>query len=84
MTRSKLSVALVLLVIVSGVARAGEPAASGPAAPAVSSTVVSLDHLQGQEVDIAPWAGDNQTRPRNAVPCGRFYRHRPRRRATVR
>lgn len=56
MTRGKLSVALVLLVIVSGVARAGEPAASGPAAPAVSSTVVSLDRLQGQEVDIAPWA----------------------------
>jgi hypothetical protein len=56
MERSELSVALVLLVIVSGVARPGEPAASGPAASAVSCTVVSLDNLQGQGVDIAPWA----------------------------
>jgi hypothetical protein len=53
---NRLSVALVPLIIVSGVARACEPAASGPAAPAASSTVVSLDNLQGQPVDIAPWA----------------------------
>ena len=41
---------------VPGVASPGEPTASGPAASDLGSTVVSLDKLQGQPVDIAPWA----------------------------
>ncbi len=56
MERRELSVALVLLVIGSGVARPGELAASGPAASDVSSTVTFLDNLPGRSVDIAPWA----------------------------
>nr|MCU0982773.1 hypothetical protein [Pirellulaceae bacterium] len=38
------------------VARPGELTASGPAASDLVSTVVSWDKLQGQPVDIAPWA----------------------------
>ena len=54
--RGRAAVAIVLLVIGTGVASPGEPAASGPAASGLESTVVSLDKLQGQPVDIAPWA----------------------------
>ena len=56
MERERMAVAIVLLVIGTGVASPGEPIASGPAASDWGSTVVSLDMLQGQPVDIAPWA----------------------------
>jgi hypothetical protein len=56
MKRGSITVAIVLLVTGANLASSGEPTTSGPAASGSGATVASLDTLQGQPVDIAPWA----------------------------